>query len=61
MLVVGSVSTRVEALGPPLAALLLTNCPNTGPVEVHRDSISVVSVVKRSCGILDYFDNINSV
>ena len=41
----GSDATRVEALGPPLAALLLTGLLDPGPVAFHGDSAHVVCLL----------------
>ena len=51
--VVGSDTTRMEALGAPLAALLLTGRLDAGPVELHGYSTSVVSLVNQSRGSSD--------
>ena len=41
----GSDATRVEALGPPLVALLLTGLLDLGPVAFHGDSAHVVCLL----------------
>ena len=41
----GSDATWVEALGPPLAALLLTELLDRGPVAFHGDSTHVVHLL----------------
>ena len=43
--ILGSDATRVEALGPLLAALLLTGLLDPGPVAFHGDSAHVVRLL----------------